>query len=92
MDETTTGQTPFPAANWKPLEATLPADQLGDWMYMGRVERGARVIHQYKHRETRRYLNLDEQGQAWQIRYTPDCDVPDVDPIPLADAIARALS
>jgi hypothetical protein len=26
------------APNWKPLEAVLPLNQCGDWMWMGTVE------------------------------------------------------
>lgn len=40
--------------NWAPLEATVAASDLEDFMYMGR----AGEIELYKHRITRRYLNV----------------------------------
>jgi hypothetical protein len=41
--------------NWKPLERLLSHEECAAFMYMGRV--GA--IELYKHRDTRRYLNID---------------------------------
>jgi hypothetical protein len=41
-------------SNWAPLEAVLPAAELGNYMYMG----SAGEIELYKHRLTRRYLNI----------------------------------
>lgn len=58
--------------NWRPLEAAIPLDDCPAWMWMSRVHHDDRVIEQYKHRETRRYLNLDQDGQAWRIRYPAD--------------------
>lgn len=55
--------------NWGPLEALLPAEQVGDWMWMGRVEHDGHSIEQYKHHETRRYINLSKDGQAWRVEY-----------------------
>ncbi len=92
--------------NWKPLESRLPIGDCANWMWMGRVERGGLTIEQYKHRDTRGYLNLDQQANAWRIRYVNDgCDPwcaerhehrtdspPDVDPIPFHDALEWALS
>lgn len=92
MDRTDTDRVPGQAAAWKPLARTIPVDELSDWRYVGAVRRGARIIRQYKHREGRRCLNLDERGNAWRISYTPDCTVPDVDPIPLDVALAWARS
>ncbi|MEU7802718.1 hypothetical protein AB0B10_26000 [Micromonospora arborensis] len=90
MDEIDDSRTSSRASSWEPLEATVPADELAEWKYVGTAVRGARVIRQYKHQQGRRCLNLDERGQAWHVSYTPDCKVPDADPIPLADALARA--
>ncbi len=93
--------------NWAPLEALIPDDQRGEWMWMGRVHRDGHVIEQYKHVITRGYLNLDHAGHAWKSRITthgcsPWCDcpegqehVPDVFEhftVPLDKAIAEALS
>ena len=41
--------------DWRPLEAVLPPHACEDFMYMGHV--GDLVL--YKHRDTRRYLNID---------------------------------
>ncbi len=51
--------------NWAPLELVLPACQLEDFMYMGR----AGEIELYKHRLTRRYLNISVNGQRF-YRYS----------------------
>jgi hypothetical protein len=47
--------------NWAPLEAVLPACELENFMYMGR----AGEIELYKHRLTRRYLNIGQGGQTF---------------------------
>ncbi len=47
--------------NWIPLERVLPEAELLDYMYMGRV----RDIELYKHRWTRRYLNIDLDGRFY---------------------------
>lgn len=65
--------------NWLPLRAALSPDrlaELGEWMWMSWSRHGDRVIEAYKHSETRGYLNLDQDGQAWQIgRVGPlECD------------------
>lgn len=52
--------------SWGPAEQTVP-DLLPELMLMGTVEVGGTVIQQYKHRDTRRYLNLDSAGQAWEV-------------------------
>ena len=41
--------------NWTPLELLLPASELENFMYMGRVGE----IELYKHQFTRRYLNIE---------------------------------
>jgi len=40
--------------NWAPIEAVIPSPELQNFMYMGR----AGEIELYKHRLTRRYLNI----------------------------------
>jgi hypothetical protein len=47
--------------NWTPLEATVPASELDTFMYMGR----AGEIELYKHRLTRRYLNISRDAQTF---------------------------
>lgn len=62
---------------WAPLEqiarlsresGELPAFHEGEFMYVCRVANARKrlVIHLYKHGDTRRYLNLDEAGHAYQ--------------------------
>lgn len=55
--------------NWGPLEALLPRDQWGQWMWMSRLEHEGVLIEQYKHHETRGYLNLSADGRFWQVEY-----------------------
>lgn len=52
--------------NWAPLEMVLPPAERDDYMYMGR----AGNIELYKHRLTRRYLNISSDGRRF-YRY---CD------------------
>lgn len=51
--------------DWKPLEAMskLHPNEIdcGDFMYMGTLL----TICLYKHRITRRYLNIDTDGTCW---------------------------
>ena len=63
--------------DWRPLvavarlsrasDALLALDEQ-DFMYMAAALSvdGALTIHLYKHRETRRYLNLDDAGHAYR--------------------------
>lgn len=64
---------------WLPLEqvarlsrlsARIPAFHPGEFMYVARVfnARKGLDIHLYKHRDTRRYLNLDAAGHAYEYR------------------------
>jgi hypothetical protein len=43
--------------DWKPLEGVLSPEDCAAFMYMGHV--GGIVL--YKHRDTRRYLNIDSE-------------------------------
>ena len=53
--------------NWEPLEALLSMEDCEDFMYMGTVG----DIELYKHRHTRRYLNIcGTSGKFY--RYAPD--------------------
>jgi hypothetical protein len=44
--------------NWRPLEMVLAPCECQDFMYMGRTGE----IELYKHRWTRRYLNISSDG------------------------------
>ena len=49
--------------DWKPLEGALSRENYADFMYMGHV--GGIVL--YKHRDTRRYLNIEaETGRFYR--------------------------
>lgn len=67
---------------WGPLEALsrltrssahLPAFHADEFMHMGIVRGTTKdvVIQLYKHCDTRRYLNLDDGGHAYQYVYEP---------------------
>jgi hypothetical protein len=47
--------------NWAPLEMLLSPSECEDYMYIGRVEN----IELYKHRWTRRYLNIRSDGRCF---------------------------
>jgi hypothetical protein len=47
--------------NWTPLERAVPATELENFMYMG----CAGEIEFYKHRITRRYLNIGRNSQRF---------------------------
>ena len=47
--------------NWAPLEHAVPAAELENFMYMG----CAGEIELYKHRFTRRYLNIGRDSQKF---------------------------
>ena len=48
---------------WQPLQKAL----MGLFMYMGSVTVGEIKISLYKHIWTRRYINIDDKGQAYQF-------------------------
>jgi hypothetical protein len=57
---------------WAPLIGAAP-DLLADMMYMSTLTLNTgQAIRQYKHRGTRRYLNLDTTGQPWWIAVGAD--------------------
>lgn len=47
--------------NWVPLEEVVPFTELENFMYMG----NAGEIELYKHRVTRRYLNISRDAQRF---------------------------
>ena len=68
--------------DWKPLESALPAEWCGGFMWMSRFAQGETVIELYKHGITRRYLNLDQKGSAWQ--YDSEARTYRPEPLPVA--------
>jgi hypothetical protein len=92
---------------WEPLFALgrvcsealgLPSFDPDDFMYMGKLTSPvAADVHMYKHRWTRRYLNIDGLGHAYRYVPAPSID-DDADELaiyaPLAglrEALLRAL-
>ena len=65
------GQIQFPSEpNWQPLRLLLPHVRLmGEFMYMGTFvaaeDEGAARIELYKHQSSRRYLNVDSEGNCY---------------------------
>lgn len=55
--------------NWAPLDTLFSVNECQNFMGMGQVRcsRGI-VLHLYKHRQTRRYINLDAYGNAYRCR------------------------
>jgi hypothetical protein len=71
---------------WTPLEALFEPDTLRHFMAIGEVVQDGIRICLYKHRQTRRYLNLNLTGGAYRFegsRYSP---------MKLGPAIIHALS
>lgn len=60
---TSSGQNPIVVGepNWRPLEMVLKPGDCEDFMYMGRTGE----IELYKHRWTRRYLNIRADGERF---------------------------
>ena len=77
-------------SRWNPAEQQVP-HLLGDLMHMGTVTYSGHRIEQYKHRDTRRYLNLDAAGQAWQIAVHPDTGETAARRVEFAEALERVL-
>ncbi|HTF65715.1 MAG TPA: hypothetical protein VK638_23805 [Edaphobacter sp.] len=50
------------SADWQPLERMLGPSLCADFMFMGRSEE----ILLYKHRDTRRYLNIAPDGTCFR--------------------------
>ena len=75
---------------WAPLEKVVPAEQRNNWMWMGFVDYGNRRIEQYKHCDSRGYLNLDAGGQPWQVHHPAGADKPQVQPLGMGAAMDRA--
>lgn len=77
---------------WEPLQAVLPAEELGGWMYMGHTALGdGTPLFMYKHGITRRYLHLTATGQAYLYRPGPAGGA-SYGQIPLEAAIERAYA
>jgi hypothetical protein len=76
---------------WEPLELVVGEDLMFAFMWMFEVETtDHRHFQAYKHIDTRQYLNVDHQGQAYD--YAGEKHGRDrYDVVPLADALVLAL-
>ena len=76
---------------WDPLLKVLPEKSVAQFMFMGEVlcESGTRIFL-YKHIWSRRYINLDQQGQAYQFHASEQGS--HYVPVELSGAIRRASS
>lgn len=74
---------------WDPLLKIMSETTVAQFMFMGEVlcERGTRIFL-YKHIWTRRYINLDQQGQAYQFHASEQGS--HYVPVELSGAIRRA--
>lgn len=78
-----------PDPRWEPAERHLPEWLLYELMWMGSVSAAGRSVQQYKHDMTRRYLNLDLAGQAWDVSVAPGTGEVSAEQIDTAAAIAH---
>lgn len=90
--------TPEQRHAWAPAERALAAALLPNLMFMGvETDADGTTVHQYKHRDTRRYINLAEDGQAYRVELTapngqtsdPDAYVVTLHPVTLEWALAE---
>jgi hypothetical protein len=81
MPDTWTAST---APNWSPAERIVP-ELLNDLMWMGTQTVNGNPVEQYKHADTRRYINIDPLGRCWRIEVSLDGEV-DATHIDLAEA------
>jgi hypothetical protein len=51
------------SADWQPLERMLGPSLCADFMFIGRAEQ----IHLYKHRDTRRHLNICSRWDMFSL-------------------------
>ncbi|MDH7578474.1 MAG: hypothetical protein QHH75_11840 [Bacillota bacterium] len=54
-------------AVWEPLEKVLGKEACPEFMYMGKTALGETWVFLYKHRITRKYLNLDGRGNTYRF-------------------------
>ena len=52
---------------WEPLSCVIGASRCHSFIFIGVVTIGELKLYLYKHRNTRRYLNLDCAGNAYKF-------------------------
>jgi len=85
---------------WRPLEAlarltaadpALPAVDPDQFLYLGQVQRtGCTPLHVYRNVFTRRFVNVDEDGQLWRYTNSDRAGIDRYAPIATAEALERA--
>ena len=64
----------FDNPDWGPLAKVIGDQQVSEFMWMGRIRATGWSVELYKHRYSRRYLNVDLEGNAYRYvdsRYQP---------------------
>lgn len=91
-DSTTATPSPDSPSYWAPLEALFSPQHCGRFMFMNQIVQNGTIIYLYKHRQTRRYLNLDTSGRAYAFAPNPTDRTSSYHPIPLGNALAHVLT
>ncbi len=73
---------------WSAQGGRLVADE---FLYLGPGRIEGRVVHVYKHRRSRRCLNLDEAGHAYVFVPSPDTEQPAVPRYQPLDSLKSAI-
>lgn len=79
---------------WGPLELVLKPEWLGGFMFMGKHPHPTmpgRTLFEYKNGITRRYLRVDDEGQAYGFKGDAKTGAEKYPPIPLEQAIDRVF-
>jgi hypothetical protein len=58
--------SPSFAPEWRPLEDAIGQGNCAYWMYMGGwALEGGIIVHAYKHKLTRSYINISDDDRTW---------------------------
>jgi hypothetical protein len=71
--------------DWEPLAILIGQTDIACFTWMGRVRSDQRSLELYRHRTSRRYLNIDQDGNTYQ--YVDSKYVP----VPTSTALVRVL-